>query len=647
MQFCEVDQRTGRVIHTYTRGKLLGRGGFAHCYEATENDSGRIYAVKVVEKKALKPKTQAKLKSEIKIHGSLQHEHIVKFERFFEDANNVYILLELCTGQTLMDLQKRKRRLNDLEAQYLMMQTLLGVKYMHQNNIIHRDLKLGNLLLTDKMVVKIADFGLAAQLEFDGERKRTICGTPNYIAPEILDGGSHGHSFEVDTWSLGVILYTLLVGKPPFETNDVKATYRKIRNISYTFPADVHISPEAKNLIQRTLQSCPESRPTVNDLIADPYFTKFGPTPAIAPLSLFPRTETDLRAREPLRPITNTTPDQRQIKGSPRVPSPRELSPRGPSPRRELPKDPIVPPLHRAGSDRDIPALAPLHKVPPVLLTRRALQPSPRSEAVPTTLATVRTPLVPPSPPPAQAQAEDDELQQLHHNLSVLGTGKAKYGRARSAASNVWITEYADFTLKYGLAYKLSWGHIGALFNDGTKMIWDPDSGRVEYFYRNRDKQRDALPRSARAREELTVCTVESYPEDLKKKITLITYFKNYFAKYKGRRGTYEVIVANPNTNEHCKPVVTASPEGQLVFVKQWNKQAQGTAFRLSNRGFQTSFPDGSCLLLSNEERFLTYTNATGVAEVFDMEARFRPDIAERLEFAQRVLQQYFIAHPK
>lgn len=236
-------------------------------------------------------------------------------------------------------------------------------------------------------------------------------------------------------------------------------------------------------------------------------------------------------------------------------------------------------------------------------------------------------------------------MQQLHHNLSVLGTGKAKYGRARSAAS-VWITEYADFTAKYGLAYKLSWGHIGALFNDGTKMVWDPDSGRVEYIFRNREK-RDALPRSARAREELTVCTVESYPEDLKKKITLITYFKNYFAKYKGRRGAYEVVVANSNTNEHCKPVITASPDGQLVYVKQWNKQAQGTAFRLSNRGFQTCFPDGNCLLLSDEQRYLTYTTSAGVAEVIDMEARIRPEVAERIDFSHRILQQYFIAHPK
>ena len=99
---------------------------------------------------------------------------------------------------------------------------------LHQHRIIHRDLKLGNLFLNDKMEVKIGDFGLATKLDFDGEKKRTICGTPNYIAPEVLEGKS-GHSYEVDIWSLGVIIYTLIIGKPPFETTDVKATYRRIK----------------------------------------------------------------------------------------------------------------------------------------------------------------------------------------------------------------------------------------------------------------------------------------------------------------------------------------------------------------------------------------------------------------------------------
>ena len=99
------------------------------------------------------------------------------------------------------------------------MQIINSLKYLVHHKVIHRDLKLGNLFLNEKMEIKLGDFGLATKIEFEGEKKKTICGTPNYIAPEILEG-KVGHSYEVDIWSLGVILYTLFIGKPPYETPD-------------------------------------------------------------------------------------------------------------------------------------------------------------------------------------------------------------------------------------------------------------------------------------------------------------------------------------------------------------------------------------------------------------------------------------------
>ena len=143
------------------------------------------------------------------------------------------------------ELLRRRKRLTELEVQCYLMQMLSAMKYMHKNKIIHRDLKLGNLFLSEKMEIKIGDFGLATKMDFEGERKKTVCGTPNYIAPEILES-KNGHSYEVDIWSLGVILYTLLIGKPPFETNDVKSTYRRIRMNAYTFPDHIPISSGAK-----------------------------------------------------------------------------------------------------------------------------------------------------------------------------------------------------------------------------------------------------------------------------------------------------------------------------------------------------------------------------------------------------------------
>ena len=136
------------------------------------------------------------------------------------------------------ELIKRRKKLTEIETQSYLIQMLNGIKYLHQNKVIHRDLKLGNLFLSEKLEIKLGDFGLAAKVEFDGEKKRTICGTPNYIAPEILEGKT-GHSYEVDIWSLGVILYTLLIGKPPFETAEVKSTYKKIKMNNYSFPENV------------------------------------------------------------------------------------------------------------------------------------------------------------------------------------------------------------------------------------------------------------------------------------------------------------------------------------------------------------------------------------------------------------------------
>ena len=112
------------------------------------------------------------------------------------------------------------------------------------------------------MEIKVGDFGLATKLEYEGEKKKTICGTPNYIAPEILEG--KGHGYEVDIWSVGVIIYTQLIGKPPFETPDVKATYKKIRSGQYAFPEHVSISESARDLITKILQLDPSKRPTLD-----------------------------------------------------------------------------------------------------------------------------------------------------------------------------------------------------------------------------------------------------------------------------------------------------------------------------------------------------------------------------------------------
>lgn len=172
----------------------------------------------------------------------------------------------------MSELMKRRKKLTEFEAKYYLLQLIRALEYLHANCIIHRDLKLGNLFLDSQMRVKVGDFGLATRVNYVDERKKTVCGTPNYIAPgkpscitssmyvslplstaEILES-KNGHSYEVDIWSTGVILFTVLVGKPPFEGEDVKSTYQRILANSYCFPEVTEPSDQSRSLIRSMLQ---------------------------------------------------------------------------------------------------------------------------------------------------------------------------------------------------------------------------------------------------------------------------------------------------------------------------------------------------------------------------------------------------------
>ena len=174
----------------------------------------------------------------------------------------------------MSELLKRRKRLTEPEVRFYILQLTSALAYLHDAQIIHRDLKLGNIFLDSNMRVKVGDFGLATKLAYPEERKRTVCGTPNYIAPEILQ--HLGHSFEVDIWSTGIIIYTLLVGRPPYESKDVEATYARIIANQFSYPPTATVSTEAQQLIQTILQSKPERRPTLLAIENHSFFTTPG-----------------------------------------------------------------------------------------------------------------------------------------------------------------------------------------------------------------------------------------------------------------------------------------------------------------------------------------------------------------------------------
>ena len=207
----------GSPIH-YRIGKELGKGGFAICYEGhlRGKSGGQVYALKIVKSKFAQKKLEDKFRTELQIHSKMQHPNIVEFHRAFAFEENTYVVLELCPNGSVQDMVKTRRGISLPEVRRLVVQLCGAVKYMHARNVIHRDLKMGNLFLDREMNVKIGDFGLAAVLVAPGEhegnkikgfsRRTTLCGTPNYIAPEILDKSKGGHDLKVDIWALGCIM---------------------------------------------------------------------------------------------------------------------------------------------------------------------------------------------------------------------------------------------------------------------------------------------------------------------------------------------------------------------------------------------------------------------------------------------------------
>lgn len=217
----------------------------------------------------------SQFRTELQIHAKMQHPNIVEFYRAFAFEDHTYVVLELCSNGSLMEMVKSRSCLSLPEVRRYMIQLCGGVKYMHQRSVIHRDLKMGNLFLDARMNLKIGDFGLAAIVVSDRERRQTLCGTPNYIAPEILDKkASGGHDHKVDTWAVGIICYAMLTGGPPFASKTQPEIYAKLKQLEYSWKTDGlnYIPREAKDLVVACLNLTAHARPDMDDLVEHEFF---------------------------------------------------------------------------------------------------------------------------------------------------------------------------------------------------------------------------------------------------------------------------------------------------------------------------------------------------------------------------------------
>lgn len=636
----------GYTVHKYLRGKLLGKGGFAKVYKVTSLDTNKEYAIKIVPKANLvKSRARQKvsvvtmsdladdesilhntsvltpiygflqLQTEIKIHRTMKHANICEYKHFFEDKTNCYILLELCHNQSMNEMIKRRKSLTEEETRYFMMQIIDAVSFMHEANVIHRDLKLGNLFLNKHLNIKVGDFGLATKLDTSDEKRKTICGTPNYIAPEVINGDKEkrGHSFEVDTWSMGVICFTMIVGKPPYESTDVKSTYRRILANEYSFP-EGKVSGHARELISSMLQTDPKMRPTLDALRSHPFFAEripsslptsctisqpiwsvdeFGELNAIKPTSALDIKSScakQLAAKKmgkPLEALDNILPSKS-------VKSVATAAPASSTPKFNIFSDsgdeveckPSVPQSTVLMSTQDSTPVNRLADKMSAFGFNEVKGTPPMSSAQSPTIEFNSRPSQEKSPHPSSEspkglQTSPDDLGELEVMYNRLTECLGNYERVQNGGAKVeptsptgsamwgvtkWVTRYVDYTSKYGLGFLLNDGSSGVYFNDSTKAVLSTDDNN--FIYIERKKGADV------STEPISSYTITDYPVDsLKKKVTLLQHFRSYLLEQQKRA----------EDNGEVEVLANSTDDSPLVFMKKWIRTKHAMLFRLSD----------------------------------------------------------------
>lgn len=257
------------ALKDFEIGKPLGRGKFGSVYLAREKRTKYIVAIKVLQKsQLLKAGVEHQLRREIEIQSHLRHRHILRMYGYFYDSKRIYLILEYSPGGELYKVLQRKGTFPEKTSARYISDLARAFDYCHTKHVIHRDIKPENLLIGAQGEIKIADFGWSVHAPTS--RRNTLCGTLDYLPPEMVEGREHDE--KVDVWSLGVLLYEFLVGSPPFEAEGHSATYRRICRVDLRFPQGV--PEDAQDLIRRLLVKDPASRMPLKDIPNHPWIVR-------------------------------------------------------------------------------------------------------------------------------------------------------------------------------------------------------------------------------------------------------------------------------------------------------------------------------------------------------------------------------------
>lgn len=327
-----VNNQEDGTQNVFVLNEELGHGSFATVYRVIHQKTSMTYAMKVLSKEQYSKsrKSAEKLKNEIEIQNTVDHPNIVGSKFSFSDQHNHYLILEYCPGKTIREYL-RHGRIKESETRKILKDVIQGVAYLHDHQITHYDLKLENFIIDSSGNVKIADFGLSVFQKNEEGKKYSICGTPNYLCPEVLSKESREESSKVDIWTIGVSAFIMLTGKGPFEGATREMTFENIRKGEFDFPQEISISEEAKDFIKTILQADPRKRPTAKELLNHPFLTKIDNETVnlyrsnnLPQLNRSPRVSQKVQnAKKCLPQITTNSPRQAIVKP---VISPRQVN---------------------------------------------------------------------------------------------------------------------------------------------------------------------------------------------------------------------------------------------------------------------------------------------------------------------------------
>eukprot|EP00922_Rhytidocystis_sp_ex-Travisia-forbesii_P029485 GHVS01043115.1.p1 GENE.GHVS01043115.1~~GHVS01043115.1.p1 ORF type:complete len:328 (-),score=49.29 GHVS01043115.1:48-1031(-) len=280
-----------RVEDFMVEREPLGRGRTGLVYAALHLDTDEAVALKVMIKSTITSQGFLdQIVREALIQRQLTHPNIVGFRGEFQDKKKIFYVLEFANGGNLRGrMRQLLGQLSEKEAGHFVYQIAQAIKYMHSKGVIHRDIKPDNILIhrtkitpystaysssaQDFGVAKLGDLGWACDLKAQGRGRMTLCGTPDYLPPEMLT--QQPYDFGVDMWCMGVTLYEMLTGVPPFIAPDRSGLFKQIREVNFSFPAHPIISEQAKSLIRRLCSKDPAKRPTADELISDPWIDQY------------------------------------------------------------------------------------------------------------------------------------------------------------------------------------------------------------------------------------------------------------------------------------------------------------------------------------------------------------------------------------